>query len=360
MIHRIARGCLALTLVLVACTPADSGPDEAPADPGPEATAALPSWTFTPDMVFPVDESLLRAEDGVALTDGRLVVADQAHGVRVVSPDGTHRPFGQFAQAGYQHRPPEQAGGANGVSLEPGGTHILVTDVFTGAIYRVEVATETTTLVYQHEFGVNTARSDRNGGIWFSQSTRNTNEAELWGAVAMGTQDGALFYLPSGGGAGSAVPLVDGLVFANGLALDEAAGVLYVAETMGNRVLRFQMDAAGGLSERTVVLEVNGPDNVEVDDQGRLWVAEPLLSEIVVYDPAAGTTQSVFRISTPESEQAVADITALREAGEPWLQLMGPPLWSPAPGAITGMILSPDQGPVYLTGLGNALIRLDR
>jgi hypothetical protein len=203
MIHRIARAGLGLALILIACTPAG---------PGTEATPPLPSWTFTPDMIFPADQSLLRAEDGVALPDGRVVVTDQAHGLRAVSPNGTSRPFGQFAEAGYQHQPPEQAGGANGASLEPGGTHILMSDVFRGAIY----------------------------------------------------------------------------------------------------------------------------------------------------DPATDTTQSVFRISTPESEEAIAAITARREAGEPWLQLMAPTLWSPAPGLVTGMILSPGQGPVYLTGLGNALIRLDR
>jgi sugar lactone lactonase YvrE len=359
MIHRIAHACVGLTLVLVACAPADSGPEETPADSGPEAAAELPSWTFASDMIFPADESLLRPEDGVALRDGRIVVVDQAHGLRVLAPDGTSRPFGRFAEAGYQHQPPEQAGGATGASLEPGGSHILVSDVHTGSIYRVEIATEETTLVYQHEFGVNAVRSDRNGGIWFSQSTRNTNEAELWQAVAVATRDGALYYVPAGGGAQSAIQLVDSLVFANGLALDEASGMLYVAETLGDRVLRFRMDPAGALSERTVVLEVSAPDNLELDDQGRLWIAKPLQTEIVVYDPTTNTTGSVFRISTPESEQVITEIEALREAGEPWLQLMGPPLWSPAPGAITGMILSPGQGSVYLTGLGNALIRLD-
>jgi DNA-binding beta-propeller fold protein YncE len=153
---------------------------------------------------------------------------------------------------------------------------------------------------------------------------------------------------------------VDTLAFANGLAIDEASGMLYVAETMGDQVLRFRMDPTGALTERTVALQVSGPDNVELDDQGHLWVAQPLRTEVVVYDPATSTTQSVFRVSTPESEQAIAEITALREAGEPGLQLMAPPPRSPAPGAITGMILSPGQGPVYLTGLGNALIRLDR
>ncbi len=264
MIHRISQACLGLTLVLVAC---------APADPTPEAAAPLPSWTFTPDMIFPTDGSLLKAEDGVVLPDGRVVVTDQAFGLRAVSPDGTSKPFGRFAEVGYQHLPPEQAGGANGVALEPGGTHILVADVFKGAIYRVEIATEATTLVYQHAFGVNTAVSDRNGGIWFTQSTRNTSEAELWASVATATPDGAVYFVAAGGSAGSAVRLVDSLEFANGLVLDEAAGLLYVAETMGNRVLRFKIDPAGGVSERTVALELDGPDNLERDGQGRLWVA---------------------------------------------------------------------------------------
>ena len=351
MIHRFSRAGLGLTLILAGCTPAD---------PEPEAAIPLPSWTFAPEMIFPAGGSLLRAEDGVVLPDGRVVVTDQATGLRAVSPDGTSQPFGHFAEAGYQHQPPEQTGGANGVSMEPGGTHILVADVFKGAIYRVEIASEATTLVYQHPFGVNTAVSDRNGGIWFTQSTRNTSEAELWASVATATPDGALFYLPAGGGAGSAIRRVDSLKFPNGVVLDEAAGLVYVAETMGDQVLGFRIDPAGGATERAVALAVNGPDNLELDGQGRLWVAQPLRTEVVVYDPATGITESVFRISTPESEQAVAEITSRREAGQPWLELMAPPLWSPAPGAITGMILTPGNGPVYLTGLGNALIRLHR
>jgi hypothetical protein len=39
---------------------------------------------------------------------------------------------------------------------------------------------------------------------------------------------------------------------------------------------------------------------------------------------------------------------------------MTPALWEPAPGAITGMILPPADGPVHLTGLGTALIRLNQ
>jgi sugar lactone lactonase YvrE len=329
-------------------------------------TTALPHWSFAPDMIFPADRSLTRSEDGVGLTNGRLVVADQVHGLRLVQADGTSRPFGNFADAGYLHSPPEIVGGPNGVTLETAGTHILVSDVFRGGIYRVDIDTEATERVYQHRYGVNVARSDHSGGIWFTQSTRNSpehGEEELFRAVALAIPDGALFYLPPSraGEERVAVQLVEGLNFANGIALDETAGHLYMAETMGSRVLKFRMDvAAGEVSDRTVALEVDHPDNLELDRHNRLWIASPLRNEIMVFDPATETAESVFRILTPESEQLIETIDARIGEGAPWLDLMVPDLWEPAPGLITGMILSPDDGPVYLTGLGNALIRLKR
>lgn len=273
------------------------------------------------------------------------------------------RPFGRFADAGYLHSPPEIVGGPNGVSLEPAGTHILVADVFRGGIYRVEIATEATERVYQHRYGVNTALGDRSGGIWFTQSTQNNperGEAELFRAVAVAIPDGALFYLPPAeiGEERTAIQRVGGLNFANGIALDETAGSLYVAETMGSRVWRFRLDAPGQVSEQTVALDVSHPDNLELDHQNRLWIASPVRSEIVVFDPASQTADVVFRISTPESERLIETIENRIRQGEPWLDLMTPDLWNPGPGLLTGMILSRDDGPVYLTGLGNALIRL--
>jgi sugar lactone lactonase YvrE len=94
-----------------------------------DAAETQSRWSFEPAMIFPADGSLMRPEDGVVLPDGRLVVADQAHGLRLVRPAGSSRPFGRFAEAGYVHRPPEITAGANGVTLELGGTHILVADV---------------------------------------------------------------------------------------------------------------------------------------------------------------------------------------------------------------------------------------
>jgi len=45
--------------------------------------------------------------------------------------------------------------------------------VFTGSIWRTDIASRTRQLAYQHAFGVNTAVRDSTGAIWFSQSTEN-------------------------------------------------------------------------------------------------------------------------------------------------------------------------------------------
>lgn len=326
----------------------------------------LPHWTFSEDMIFPADRPLKRPEDGIALADGRVIVSDQDHGLRLIHPDGATRPFGKLRAAGYQHNPPEIVGGCNGVTLEPAGTHLLFADVFRGGIYRVEIATEASERIYQHPFGVNMARGDSHGGIWFTQSTRNGpefGERDLFKSVDTPTPDGAVFYLPPASGSEPrvAVTLDDGLLFANGIALDETRGFLYVAETLGNRVLRYRVDtAAGTVGERTVALEVAEPDNLELDAHNRLWIARPIRSEILVLDLTSGATHSAFRITSPEQEAMIAEIEARLKAGTSWLELMNPNLWSPSPVAMTGMILSPNDGTVYVTGLGNALIRLER
>jgi sugar lactone lactonase YvrE len=333
----------------------------------PAPATALRTWSYDSTLVFPADRSLFRPEDGVALPDGRLIVTDQVSGLREIAPDGSSKPFGDLPGAGYRHAPPVQSGGANGLSLEPDGRHLLVADIFGAAIYRVDAGSGETVKLYQHRYGINSAIRDSRGHIWFTQSAQNTPEAgepRMWQSVDIPRNEGALYRLEMENDrpVGEARLLVDSLGFANGLALDERAGALYLAETVGGRVWKFRVDVAtGALSDRAIAADSAAADNLELDDAGRLWMALPLSNEVQVLTPATGERQTVFRGGqSPEQQATIAEFTRRGLAGQSRMELFTPALWAPLPGLVTGIILTRGDGPVYLTGLGNALIRLDR
>ena len=328
--------------------------------------AALPQWTYDSTMIFPADRSLARPEDGIALPDGRLIVADQVHGLRLVETDGTSKPFGDLGATGYRHHPPEHIGGANGIALEPDGTHLLLADVFGGAIYRVNVSSGATEKVYQHRYGINTAVRDSKGAIWFTQSAHNTpeaGEARLWAAVDIQRPEGALLRLGARDGhlATEADIILDSLFFANGLAIDEPNGHLYVAETTGSRVLRYRVDLdAGRVSDRSVFVDSVAADNLELDGEGHLWVALPLTNELLVVNTATGARHQAFRSLTAAQQEVADEFTRRGQSGASRMELFTPAVWTPLPGPITGIIVGPGGGPGYLTGLGNALLKLTR
>jgi sugar lactone lactonase YvrE len=317
-------------------------------------------------MVFPADQSLTRPEDGVALPDGRLLVVDQVHGLRLVQPDGTSQPFGEMTAAGYRHNPPTHPGGANGLSLEPGGSHVLVSDVFGAAIYRVDVTSGAAEKLYQHRYGINAAIRDSRGTVWFTQSAQNTPEAgegRMWAAVEVPAAEGAVLRLDMNGNApaGPAVVVADSLLFANGLAMDETAGQLYVAEIVAGRVWRFRVDpATRTLTDRTIFADSTAADNLEVDGQGNLWMVVPFTGEVLIANTSTGARHVAFRSHTAAQAETVAEFMRRGTTGESRLGLITPELWAPLPGLITGVILPQGSGPVYLTGLGNALVRLPR
>ncbi len=351
------RTVLAFVLLVsaVACTTATGG-------------GALQTWSFEKSAFYPAARGLSRPEDGVALADGRIVVADQVHGLLVINPDQSTRPYGHFAEAGYVHAPPARLAAPNGVSLEPDGLHLLVCDVFTGAIYRVNIATEETKLVYTHRFGVNTVVSDSSGAIWFTQSTENAagpqSERRLFEVFNSYAADGALLRIPPPGADGRrAAPQVvlDKLSFANGIVVDEARGQLYLAETNSDQVTAYALSVqTGALTHRRVLASVLTPDNIELDEQGRLWAASPVQNAVVVIDPVSGEMQTVFRARTPANDRIVEEWRRRGIAHQPRLELLTPDTHRPLPGLVTGIILTPGRGPVYLSNLGDALIRLDR
>ena len=336
--------------------------------PAPEAGATR-TWTFEQGVLFPAARGLSRAEDGVVLSDGRIVVVDQRHGLAVIGTDGSVRPFGTFAEAGYVHAPPASVAGPNGVALEPDGANLLVADVFTGAIYRVNIASEATSRIYTHPFGVNTVVSDSSGAIWFTQSTENPAgpESEMRLLSVPMTQfvaDGALFRIAPAAADGMLPPpqrVLGDLAFANGIVIDEKRGELYLAETMADQVTGYKLSLAdGALTDRRVVASVMSPDNIEMDDAGLLWAASPVRSEVVTINPDTGQTVSVFRAQTAANDTMSEEWKRRSATREPVLDLFTPDLWAPMPGLVTGVVLTPGGGPVYVSGLADVLLKLEQ
>jgi sugar lactone lactonase YvrE len=353
-------------LGLAACAPAPVTEPAAPAETAAPVDAAPTTWTFEDGAFFPADRSLVRPESGVVLADGTVVVVDQVNGLTAIAPDGTTRPYGDFAAAGFTHAPPENEAGPNGVTFEADGRHLLTADVFTGGLWRTDTETGTTSKIYQHPFGINYAHRDSTGALWFTQSTENAppgSQVRLFAALDTPLPDGKLFRIaPTAEGEPLGAPqeVLTGLQFANGFAIDEARGKLFIAETVAGHVLSYTVDlATGALTDRAVLANVVTPDNVEPGPDGALWVASPMANQVVAINPDTGETRVAFSAQTEAGAAALAEFNRRAEAGEPRAELLSPDVWSPLPGLVTGVIHTPGGGPVYVSGLGDALLKIE-
>lgn len=326
--------------------------------------ASAQNWTMSDVVLFPEKRSLARPEDGVFLPDGRLIIADLRHGLIELREDGTFVPYGNFAAADFSNLPGPGQNGPNGVHLSDDGKYIFVADVFSGKIYRTDVASETTEVIFSHDSTVNTAISDSTGAIWFTQSTAGTGEERMFAAVDRPMGDGALYRLSrNSDGTYSEEPtlLVEGLDFANGFHLDEEKGKLYLSETMANRVLAFDLDVEEGLvSNRMILSEMPTPDNMRLTDDGSLWVASPLANRVYALDTDTGDSRVVFDAQTEEGAQLITEWNRRGRVGESRLDLLGTELQGEMPGVLTGIIVNGEDRPIFISGLGDALVRLKR
>ena len=323
----------------------------------------FPRWTYDHSNLFPKDQPLDRPEDGRALPDGRLIVADQRHGLLLIEKDGSHRPFGNLKKAGYAHNPPDYPAAPNGVFLEQDTRHILMVDIFTGKIFRVNTHTEESRLIYNHSFGVNSIYRDRGGTIWFTQSTNNPEEKgeeNLWEATNLSIPTGAIFKLPGSGNdfAVKAEEVVGSLYLANGIMADHSEEFLYVSESMMDRVLRFRLDVqSGSLSQRETYQLVPIPDNLAMDANNNLWIVSFFANQVSVVDQQCGSMHTVFRPRSPKRDDALDEWVRRSHLGQPRRELFTSDTGNPLPIALTGLFFSPNQEAVYFTGLGNAILK---
>ena len=318
-------------------------------------------WTISDGLEYPENRPLSRAEDGVILTDGTLIVADQRYGLAKIDLSGKVTPFGNFDALDYEHNPPKVESGPNGVHLSPDKKYVLTADVFNGKIYKSSIETNSTEILYSHEYGVNTARQDTTGSVWFTQSTENQNEERVFEALDRAIPDGALYRLPSSDGEKTPELIIDGLYFANGFYIDEKRNKFYLSEMMKNRVLEFDLDlSTGKLSNQTTLANIPTPDNMELNHDGKLWVASPLSNQILAIDLESGDTSTVFDAQTEVGRENLQIGLQLMDNGEGFADLLTEELFGEMPGLLTGMIIGNSSQPFYVANLGSALIKVSK
>jgi sugar lactone lactonase YvrE len=319
------------------------------------------SWNLSEGMEYPKGNQLSRAEDGVLLDDGTLIVADQRYGLAKIDLSGKVTPFGNFDALDYEHNPPKVESGPNGVHLSPDKKYVLTADVFNGKIYKSSIETNSTEILYSHEYGVNTARQDTTGSVWFTQSTENQNEERVFEALDRPIPDGALYRLSNSEGEMIPELIIDGLYFANGFYIDEKRKKFYLSEMMKNRVLVFDLDlSTGTLSNQTTLASIPTPDNMELNYDGKLWVASPLSNQILAIDLKSGDTSTVFDAQTEVGRENLLKGLQRMDNGDGFADLLTEELFGEMPGLLTGMIIGDNSQPFYVANLGSALIKVSK
>jgi gluconolactonase len=259
------------TRVLAVLFVLQSAPSFAQAGQPPPPT---PTETTTPDIpgvvaagtkVQLVAQGLRGTEGPIAMPDGSLLFTEQtANVITKVDAQGNRSSF------------LEKTNGANGVTFDPKGRLIATQP----ATKEIAVLSPTRTVLAssfegQPLMGPNDVIADRKGGVYFSDPGPNP----LPGVTL--PRAPAVFYIRPDS---KVVKIAEGITRPNGVILSPDEKTLYVANTLGDAVIAFDVQPDGGVSNRRDFAKLagvtkegtgvrSGADGLAVDEAGRLFVA---------------------------------------------------------------------------------------
>ncbi len=153
---------------------------------------------------------------------------------------------------------------------------LLVCDAQRGLLKVIPSTGEVTSLVSQIDgvpFGFcNNAAIASDGSIFFSDSSRRFGIEHWRGDLLEHSSTGRLLRRDSDG---KVSVLVDGLKFANGVALSADESFVAVAETGGYRVLRYFLKGSRAGTQDVLIENLHGfPDNIARGSDGLIWITQ--------------------------------------------------------------------------------------
>jgi sugar lactone lactonase YvrE len=197
-------------------------------------------------------------EDVVVDAEGRIITGVDDGRILRISPDGR-----------YVETLADTGGRPLGIELDPAGGGLVVCDARRGLL-RVDGADVQTLVDARDMVFCNNAAVAADGTIYFSDSSRRFG-LEHWRAdILEHSGTGRLFRRDPDG---RVELLLDGLQFANGVALAADGSFVAVAETGGYSVRRLWLtgDRAGKTDE--LIGNLPGfPDNIALGEDGLVWI----------------------------------------------------------------------------------------
>jgi sugar lactone lactonase YvrE len=240
---------------------------------------------------------LQRPESVLATRRGDFYVSDRRGGVTHIAADGTQRLIG---------------GGdiiPNGIALLRDGSFAIANLSDSGGVWLLHadgrLAPEVMEIAGRKLGSVNFVRTDSRARLWICISTQRPGDNQFRTDIADG-------FIALRDETGIRVLATD-ICWTNECWPDEANGKLYVNETYGRRLTRFDMAPDGTLTNR-VTLAAFGhgdyPDGLALDEAGGVWVVSVASNR--VYRVAPDGTKTIV-IEDSESERLDVLERALHE-----------------------------------------------
>lgn len=230
-------------------------------------------------------QDLVRPECVLATRRGDLHVSDKRGGVTHIAADGTQRLIGGSGLV------------PNGIALLRDGTFAIANLSDDGGVWRLHGDGRITPMVTEiagRPLGsVNFVRTDTQGRLWICVSTIRKGEDQYRTDIADG-------FIALRDAQGIRVVATE-LCWTNECWPDEARGQLYVNETFGRRLTRFDMAPDGTLTCRTTIATFGPgdyPDGLALDEAGGLWVASVCSNRLIRITPD-GRAEIVIEDSDP-------------------------------------------------------------
>ncbi|MGC3944553.1 MAG: SMP-30/gluconolactonase/LRE family protein [Chryseolinea sp.] len=220
-----------------------------------------------------IKEGFTGTEGPVTLPDGSLIFTEtQANRVTRIAPDGSTSTF------------VEGSNGANGLGFTPNGD-LYAVQVLKPRVGIIFPSPKVKTLADNYEglpFGrPNDLVVDQQGNVFFTDSGANAPAAGQGASAPVATAKPAVYRISS---KGELKRLAFDIERPNGIQLSPDERVLYVANTLGEYLLAYDLRSDGSVGERRNFARLDGwrktetggssgADGLAVDDAGRVYVA---------------------------------------------------------------------------------------